>query len=62
MTYLGYYAESPEEFAEAFHSVFQLSKASDLAHRERARMWTVKTFSREEFERKWDNSRWEDWI
>jgi hypothetical protein len=58
--YPGYHAKSPEEFAEAFHSVFQLSKAEDLALRRRARVWAVKRFSNEEFEKGWDNTRWKD--
>jgi len=58
----GYHAKSPGEFAEAFHSVFQLSKGEDLALRQRARTWAVKRFSNEEFEKGWDNSRWKDWF
>lgn len=58
----GYHAKSPEEFAEAFHSVFQLSKTEDLALRQRARVWAVKRFSNEEFEKGWDNTRWKDWL
>lgn len=58
----GHHAKTPGEFAEAFHSVFQLSKSEDLALRQRARTWAVKTFSNEEFEKGWDSSRWKDWL
>jgi len=58
----GYHAKSPEEFAEAFHSVFQLSKSEDLALRRRARALAVKGFSNVEFEKGWDNSRWKEWL
>jgi len=58
----GYHAKSPEEFAECFHSVFQLSRVEDLALRQRAQTWAVKRFSNEEFEKGWDNSRWKDWL
>jgi len=58
----GYHAGFPQEFAEAFHSVFQLSREEDVALRRRARKWAVERFSNEEFEKGWDNSRWKDWL
>jgi len=58
----GYHAASPQEFAEAFHSVFQLSVEEDLALRRRGRKWAIERFSNEEFEKGWDNSRWKDWL
>ena len=60
--YSGYHAKSPQEFAEAFHSVFQLSRVEDLGLRQRAREWAVKRFSNEEFEKGWDDSRWKEWL
>ena len=62
LLYPGYHAKSPQEFSEAFHSVFQLSRAEDLALRQRARKWAAKRFSNEEFEEGWDNSGWKDWL
>ncbi|KAF8993493.1 hypothetical protein BDQ17DRAFT_1546014 [Cyathus striatus] len=49
--YTGYHAKTPEEFADALHTVLTLSKEDELALRQRARTWAVQRFSEEEFER-----------
>ncbi|KAI0684595.1 hypothetical protein C8T65DRAFT_748628 [Cerioporus squamosus] len=58
----GYHATSPETFAEAFHTVLNLSPEDDIAMRKRARTWAVQKFSAEEFEKAWDESGWRRWL
>ena len=58
----GFHATSPETFAEAFHAVFSLAPAEDVALRARARRSAVQRFSELEFERGWDASGWRRWL
>ena len=58
----GYHAKTPETFAEAFHAVFSLAPAEDVALRARARGSAVQRFSELEFERGWDASGWRRWL
>ncbi|KAH9932777.1 mannosyltransferase [Epithele typhae] len=58
----GFHANSPESFAEAFHTVFTLPPEADLAMRHRARTWAVQKFSEAEFEKGWNASGWRKWL
>ena len=58
----GYHATSPEEFAEAIHTVLTLPPVEELGIRDRARKLAVKKFSEEEFERAWNESGWKKWL
>ena len=58
----GYHATSPEEFAEAIHTVLTLPLVEEVAIRDRARKLAVKKFSEEEFEKAWNESGWKKWL
>jgi len=58
----GYHATSPENFAEALHTVLTLSPEVELAMRQRARTWAVQRFSEAEFEKSWTASGWKKWL
>ena len=59
---LGFHATSPEEFAEAIHTVLTLPPVEELAIRDRARKLAVKKFSEEGFEKAWNESGWKKWL
>lgn len=58
----GYHATTPEEFADAIHTVLTLPTAEELAMRDRARKLAVHKFSEEEFEKAWNESGWKRWL
>lgn len=57
---IGYHAKTPEEFADAIHTVLNLPPDEELELRKRARTWAVQRFSEQEFEKFWDESGWKN--
>jgi len=58
----GFQATNIATFAGAFDRILSLSESEELAMRGRAREWSVKQFSREGFERSWEESGWKQFL